>query len=229
VFEPITRVAWYATHNTVSSDPCVRNPDATQVRFYSNDGGLPGEIVYEETFAVPAFEDSYTYDLAGTPLTLRRYELTLTTPVTLETGWVSFTGEEDSNCLTYWMHSPEGNGTSVRDVVGPTTVDYDLAFCLYTTPATHTADQDGNNIVSLSELLRVIQFYNSSSYGCQAGTEDGFAPNDADQNCAPHASDYNPQNWAISLSELLRVIQFYNTGGYQACQEGEDGFCPGLV
>jgi hypothetical protein len=46
---------------------------------------------------------------------------------------------------------------------------------------------------------------------------------------AQHASDYNPQNWAISLSELLRVIQFYNTGGYQACQEGEDRFCPGLV
>jgi hypothetical protein len=229
VFEPITRVAWYATHNTMSSDPCVRNPDATRVRFYSNDGGLPGEMVYEEAFAVAAFEDSYTYDLAGTPLTLRRYELTLTTPVMLETGWVSFTGQEDSNCLTYWMHSPEGNGTSVLDVVGPTTVDYDLAFCLYTTPATHTADQDGNNIVSLSELLRVIQFYNSDSYGCQAGTEYGFAPNDVDQDCAPHASDYNPQNWAISLSELLRVIQFYNTGGYQACQEGEDRFCPGLV
>lgn len=95
------------------------------------------------------------------------------------------------------------------------------------TAAPHTADLNGDHVVNLSELLRVIQFYNSTGYGCEAGTEDGFAPNDADQNCPPHASDYNPQNWAISLSELLRVIQFYNTGAYHACVEGEDGFCPG--
>jgi hypothetical protein len=77
----------------------------------------------------------------------------------------------------------------------------------------------------LSELLRVIQFYNSLNYGCEPGTEDGFAPNDLDHDCAPHASDYTPQDWDISLSELLRLIQFYNIGGYEACPEGEDGFC----
>jgi hypothetical protein len=73
----------------------------------------------------------------------------------------------------------------------------------------------------------VIQFYNSLNYGCQLGTEDGYAPNDPDQDCAPHASDYAPQDWDISLSELLRLIQFYNIGGYVQCLEGEDGFCPG--
>jgi hypothetical protein len=92
----------------------------------------------------------------------------------------------------------------------------------------HTGDQNGDGVVNLSELLRVIQFYNSANYGCQPGTEDGYAPNDPDQNCAPHASDYAPQDWDISLSELLRLIQFYNIGGYAACVEGEDGFCPGV-
>ncbi len=97
-------------------------------------------------------------------------------------------------------------------------------------PATHTADQNGDRQINLSELLRVIQFYNSGGLHCQAGTEDGYGPGPgADHSCAPHGCDYNPADWNISLSELLRLIQFYNSGGYHACTDGEDGYCPGLV
>lgn len=95
--------------------------------------------------------------------------------------------------------------------------------------AAHSADQNRDGRLNLSELLRVIQFYNSPSIGCDAATEDGFAPNGADKSCAPHASDYNPQDWRISLSELLRAIQIFNSGGYLPCPQGfvtEDGFCP---
>jgi len=94
-----------------------------------------------------------------------------------------------------------------------------------------TADQDHNNQISLSELLRVIQFFNSDGFHCQAGTEDGYAPGPGDQTCANYATDYNPVDWRISLSELLRVIQFFNSGGYHYCPEDntEDGFCPGLA
>lgn len=94
--------------------------------------------------------------------------------------------------------------------------------------APHTADQDADNTIALSELLRVIQFYNASRLGCDTGGEDGFAPGAADEACAPHASDYEPQDWRIGLSELLRLIQFYNTGNYNACPGGEDGYCPGV-
>lgn len=90
---------------------------------------------------------------------------------------------------------------------------------------THTADQDANNVVSLSELLRVIQFYNVGSYHCAAGTEDGFEPGPGDQSCTAHESDYNTQDWKVSLSELLRLIQFYNFPGYFVCPEGEDSYC----
>ena len=83
--------------------------------------------------------------------------------------------------------------------------------------------------ISLSELLRVIQFYNSAGLHCQAGTEDGFAPGPGDTTCAPHDSDYNPQDWTISLSELLRLIQFYNANdqAYHLQTGTEDGFEPG--
>ncbi|HPO15780.1 MAG TPA: C1 family peptidase [Candidatus Hydrogenedentes bacterium] len=93
----------------------------------------------------------------------------------------------------------------------------------------HSADQDQDNIVSLSELLRLIQFFNSGGYHCAPGTEDGYAPGVGDVSCAPHASDYTGQDWEINLSELLRLIQFFNSGGYHTCEGSEDGFCPGLV
>ncbi|HPO16640.1 MAG TPA: hypothetical protein PLI09_24600, partial [Candidatus Hydrogenedentes bacterium] len=95
----------------------------------------------------------------------------------------------------------------------------------------HSADQNGDHQVNLSELLRVIQFFNSDGFHCEAGTEDGYAPGPGDTSCALHDSDYNAQDWRISLSELLRVIQFFNSGGYHYCpgEDTEDGYCPGLA
>jgi len=95
----------------------------------------------------------------------------------------------------------------------------------------HSADPDGDYQISLSELLRVIQFYNSNGLHCQEGTEDGYAPGPGDTSCTAHSSDYNPQDWRINLSELLRLIQFFNSNGYHACpgEDTEDGFCPGLA
>lgn len=86
--------------------------------------------------------------------------------------------------------------------------------------------------IDLTELLRMIQFYNSGGYHCADGevvSDEGFLPGaDPDaQGCVPHRGDYNPQDWTIDVSELLRIIQFYNSGGYHQCAEGEDGFCPG--
>ncbi|MCA1900928.1 MAG: PASTA domain-containing protein, partial [Candidatus Hydrogenedens sp.] len=91
----------------------------------------------------------------------------------------------------------------------------------------HSADSDGDGKVSLSELLRVIQFFNIQGYHCEEGTEDGYAPYfDGDHTCQPHASDYNPQDWQINLGELLRLVQIFNIGHYYPCPgNSEDGFC----
>lgn len=93
----------------------------------------------------------------------------------------------------------------------------------------HSVDTDANGKISLSELLRVIQFFNSDGFYCQAGTEDGYSPGPGDISCPGHDSDYNPRNWRISRSELLRAIQFFNSNGYHRCaaENPEDGFCPG--
>lgn len=40
----------------------------------------------------------------------------------------------------------------------------------------HSADTDQNRRISMSELLRVVQFFNANGYEPRPGTEDGFAP-----------------------------------------------------
>jgi len=90
----------------------------------------------------------------------------------------------------------------------------------------HLGDWTGDNAFSLSEVLRLVQFYNVGSYGCDAGTEDGFAPGSPDRICSPHTADYQTgADWSVSLNELLRVIQLFNAGGFSLCEQGEDGFC----
>ncbi len=91
----------------------------------------------------------------------------------------------------------------------------------------HSADQNADGQIGLSELLRVIQFFNSNGLHCEAGSEDGYAPGAGDETCVPHSSDYAPRDWRVGLSEVLRLIQFFNSSGYRVCEEGGDGFCPG--
>lgn len=91
----------------------------------------------------------------------------------------------------------------------------------------HKADQDQSGSINLSEVLRVIQFYNTGTFHCAEESEDGYELGAGDTSCAPHSSDYNPQDWQINLSELLRLIQFFNLGGYYVCEAGEDGYCAG--
>jgi hypothetical protein len=101
--------------------------------------------------------------------------------------------------------------------------------------AQHSADQNSDGVINLTELLRVIQFFNIRGFHCVTPpdtSEDGFLPGaGGDQSCAPHASDYAPQDWQINLTELLRLIQFFNIRSYHPCPGvgTEDGFCPGAA
>jgi formylglycine-generating enzyme required for sulfatase activity len=99
----------------------------------------------------------------------------------------------------------------------------------------HSADRDQDCRVNLTELLRVIQFFNIRGLRCATppiNTEDGYVPGSGtDTSCARHDSDYLDPAWVINLTELLRLIQFFNMGGY-TCAPGaggsEDGFLPGV-
>lgn len=93
-------------------------------------------------------------------------------------------------------------------------------------PGFHSADTDQDHDINISEIMRIIQFYNSGGFHCQVGTEDGYAPgyDYTKQNCDKHTADYAPQNFQISISEVLRLVQIYNSDGYYPTEIGEDGF-----
>ena len=122
---------------------------------------------------------------------------------------------------------PEGEGTPEGTVEGEGTPEGTPEGTVEGEIPPHSADQNGDGQINLSELLRVIQFFNFGEYHCDSQSEDGYAPGPGNHSCNPHASDYNPQDWVISLSELLRLIQFFNSGGYYPCEGGEDGYCAG--
>ena len=98
----------------------------------------------------------------------------------------------------------------------------------------YSSDTNGDKVVSLSEVVRVVQLFGAGGYTCLAlpgESEDGYEPLGAKGNfsCAlPHAADVSgAPDGVISLSELLRVIQFFSTGGIEFCEGlSEDDFCP---
>lgn len=143
-------------------------------------------------------------------------------------GAYYFNGVPDGN-YTLSVSAPEYSPDSAfLSVYGG--ASWSGSFALQRTSAwKHSADTGapfGN--ISLSELLRCIQFFNAGTLHCAAGTEDGYAPGAGAQDCRAHDSDYAPSDWSIGIGEVLRLIQFFNANGYHPCAEGEDKYCPGV-
>lgn len=117
------------------------------------------------------------------------------------------------------LSSPTGSSVPVSVINGKLTVRRSIY---------HSADQNRDWKISLTEVLRVIQLYNSGGYYCSCNTEDGYGVTGENRTCFPHNSDYygNP-DWKIQLYELLRLIQFYNYGSYRPAIGTEDGFALG--
>ena len=117
-------------------------------------------------------------------------------------------------------------------------------------PSQHSADANRDARISLLELTRVIELYNTRSgtsrtgcYKVDAAGEDGFNQEPTRASTAVvtlasyHSAD-SDRNGKISLIELTRVIELYNyrsgtlrTGQYHALRAGEtsleDGFNSG--
>jgi hypothetical protein len=111
----------------------------------------------------------------------------------------------------------------------------------------HSADTDRNFRLSLLELTRVIELYNTRNGSSRTGayavatatSEDGFSPDasrtpTATVSLARHHSADTNRDGRLSLLELTRVIELYNhrsgsarTGDYRVSPGSEDGFAPG--
>jgi hypothetical protein len=117
----------------------------------------------------------------------------------------------------------------------------------------HSADTDGDRRISLNELTRVIELYNTRNNNIRTGaydidpsleSEDGFVTAPARSNVPfeipegqQHSADWNSgHDGRIDTVELTRVILLYNhregtvrTGAYRVDPAGMDGFNPATV
>jgi hypothetical protein len=173
-------------------------------------------------------------------------------------SWAYFSTPASPVSFSYTLNAPtdaEGpvqltSNVLFRDGVNPeqTITVTPSPLTISPAPAFHSADTNGDFKLSLSELLRVIELYNTrfgttrtGHYQVQDGSEDGFAANPDLSNTATttnarfHAADSN-RDGKLSLSELLRVIELYNTragtvrtGAYHLQTGTEDGFAPGAA
>ncbi len=111
----------------------------------------------------------------------------------------------------------------------------------------HSADTNGDSRISLLELTRVIELYNTRNGGVRTGcyavatspSEDGFAPDPmrSANSVAPlahyHSAD-SDRDGMISAGELTRVVELFNyrngtvrTGQFHLQDGTVDGFAPG--
>lgn len=91
----------------------------------------------------------------------------------------------------------------------------------------HPGDVNQDFRFNISEVLRVVQLYNSHGIHCDPETEDGYAPGaNGDRSCPPYPTDNDPSDWQIGLSEVLEIIQYYNLHCYQPCPDAAGTYCP---
>jgi hypothetical protein len=111
-------------------------------------------------------------------------------------------------------------------------------------PVRHSADIDGDFRISLGELLRVLDLYNTrqgslrtGAYRSDATSEDGFTADPTRLGVGArafyHSADTN-RDGRLSLNEITRVIELFNarggslrTGAYRTRSGTEDEFAPG--
>jgi uncharacterized delta-60 repeat protein len=166
----------------------------------------------------------------------------------LEWSWT--TGTPNALDFRYSLEKSDhpGSDDALVSLLTITTADATTEYLVQPDPLPlrphHSADTDGDNRLSLRELLRVIELYNtrfgttrSGRYRVQSDTADGFTPDAESTTTTPtrfHAADMN-RDGQIGLSELLRVIELYNTrsgttrtGRYRVQPDTADGFSPDI-
>ena len=90
----------------------------------------------------------------------------------------------------------------------------------------HSADTNQNGRIEITEVSRVVTFYNAGSCHSDSTTPDGYGPFEGPQSGPPHDSDFGPQDWRIALRELSRLVTFYNAVRYTVSPFTQDGFAP---
>ncbi len=103
----ICGVKWYGTPTGIGGWECDENPMTFDIRFYEDNGGVPGAEVCGYTVTA-------TGTLFSADLWWFEYSVEFDTCCTLENGFISIAGTGGPDCLFGWIGSEEGDGTHCR-------------------------------------------------------------------------------------------------------------------
>ncbi|MCD6162118.1 MAG: cell envelope integrity protein TolA [candidate division Zixibacteria bacterium] len=114
---------------------CDEEPMDFNVEIYADAGGTPGMPVHTGVYSITPEATSW---LIGGAYTMKEYHVTLTTPVSLFSGWLSIQGVgvgTPANCVFLWACAPVGTADDASlcyyadgDSMGA--YDRDLSMCL---------------------------------------------------------------------------------------------------
>lgn len=149
----IRHVTWWGFYGSSFTSPA-EQPPATQtmrVRFYDArfQDGLPGTVLFEETFVDPAYAWTGRQVLTGAAPNEYKFDVDLTTPYSLTAStpyWLEIVQDGATNSLFRWEYSRSAdiNGhaffnSASGDWRSSQSLTSDLAFQLSTIPEPNTA------------------------------------------------------------------------------------------
>ena len=146
---------------------------------------------------------------------------TPTFPTTFSYGLSVPSGQSGQKQIQGWALYVDGQGEDQETEVLTTTLE--------PSSSTHSADSNGDYMLSLEEVLRVIAYYNAGQYHCDSTKPDGYNVGSGSDSCGRHDADYDSTAWEMSLQEVLRPIAYYNAGGYHPDPTKPDGFNVGRI
>lgn len=165
----------------------------------------------------------------------------------------SFVGDELATAEATIVSAPNFDPSMVEimrlsgaRIGGTAAFGFDFDEIALTNNNFHSGDTDQNSQLDLSELLRMIEIYNTrfgttrtGLYKVEASAADGVTPDSSSDGSTVgslsryHSAD-SDRDAKVSLSELLRVIELYNhregttrTGAYSVDSTSTDGFTTG--
>jgi hypothetical protein len=111
----------------ISYSNCNENPAQFEIKFYEDNGGVPGAVTNTYNATVVGAPTGLMYEI----FELKEYTVTLSPCATIPNGWISIqgvgVGGDPGDCLFYWANSQGGDGICYQNGA---TLTEDAAFCL---------------------------------------------------------------------------------------------------
>jgi len=116
-------------YNSGFFDCSGEDPMGFEIKFYQDNAGLSGAVVYSEILTI--LRDVAGLSYARYPL--YHYKAVLSNPVNLPGGWISIQGVSTGspeNCVFLWMSSPIGDENAYQfSPPNMNQISYDLSLC----------------------------------------------------------------------------------------------------